>query len=81
MEHRLGSFSALDALSNYDFVHWIKKQWFAISRPLPVLLCCQVIGSTTTLEGAVAACLLKYGDKEGKYLLFHQSMRDTEISN
>lgn len=75
VEQRLGSFSALDVLSDYDFVHCIEKQSFANSRPLLVLLCSQVVGSTTTLEGAVAACLLKYGDKEGKYLFFHQSMR------
>lgn len=31
-----------------------------------VLYCLQVIGGTSTLEGAVAACLLKFGDKEGK---------------
>lgn len=29
----------------------------------------QVIGSTGTLDGAVAACLLKFGDKEGELIL------------
>lgn len=31
-----------------------------------VLLLFQVIGSTSTLDGAITACLFKYGDKEGK---------------
>lgn len=29
----------------------------------------QIIGSTSTLEGAVATCLLRFGDEEGKQLL------------
>lgn len=34
----------------------------------------QIIGSTSTLDGAVAACLLKFGDKEGNELLSHKHM-------
>lgn len=37
------------------------------SAVLYILLYFQVIQSTATLEGAVAACLLKYGDKEGEF--------------
>lgn len=32
-----------------------------------VLFHFQVIGSTSTLDGAITACLFKYGDKEGTY--------------
>lgn len=42
-----------------------------------ILLYFQVIGSTATLEGAVAACLLKYGDKEGKFSFLYPSFRMT----
>lgn len=33
--------------------------------------CFQVIRDTSTLEGAVSACLLKFGDKEGNLILLY----------
>jgi len=56
-------FIYLKASCNVHTVH--KKQSHKLS--CFSLFHFQVIGSTSTLDGAVAACLLKFGDKEGKY--------------
>lgn len=38
------------------------------------LFCFQVIRSSSTLDGAVAQCILKFGDKEGKQFVFYKDI-------
>lgn len=53
-------------LLDVSFLHHPHLYNFCLAI-LNILLYFQVIQSTPTLEGAVAACLLKYGDKQGKF--------------